>query len=358
MAGGLEKNIIRLANFFSEAGYETHLISFDRPGAEAYYEINKKVIWDHVGVGKPHFRNSFADRIQLIKNIRSTIKTAKNQGKKAKIVCFHHGILARFFAATLFIPVSILCSERNSLSIYKHINKSKWNINFLLLSLCKKIVVQFPEYIANYPFWMRSKIVSIPNSVTTVTKIADPGRANRFDRFNILAVGRLSAQKQIHLLINSFAEIGYRYPLWDLIIVGEGILKKKLVLLSKGLRMQDRIIFTGNTEDVSSWMEMAHIFCMPSKWEGFPNSLAEALAHGLPAIGYSECEGVNKLIVNNENGLLVNRKNNGIELQRILEMAISNPVMLSRMSANARRSIRKYNTKRVERLWLKVLFEI
>lgn len=42
--------------------------------------------------------------------------------------------------------------------------------------------------------------------------------------------------------------------------------------------------------------DASHPFAIPSFWEGFPNAVAEALAYGLPAIGFAEAEGVNSLI--------------------------------------------------------------
>ena len=52
--------------------------------------------------------------------------------------------------------------------------------------------------------------------------------------------------------------------------------------------------------------EAAHLFALPSRFEGFPNALAEAVAYGLPAVAYRGVSGVEELVVDGRNGLLAN----------------------------------------------------
>jgi len=98
MAGGLEKNIVLLANHFSEKKYNVEIITFDLPGSKSFYSINPNVIWHQTGVQLPHRSISFADRFKVLKNIHSVL----NSKQDLVLIIFHHGILFRFFLSTFF----------------------------------------------------------------------------------------------------------------------------------------------------------------------------------------------------------------------------------------------------------------
>ena len=355
MAGGLEKNILLLANYLAKKKFNVHLITFDTKLAEAFYDIGSNVAWHKVGLGKPHDPISFVDRIKVIMNTRMAIKRFTHDNKKPIIICFHHGILARFFLATLFVSAQIICSERNSLSLYNHIKKRKWNVNFALLSFVKKIVIQFPNYALDYPFWMQGRIVSIANPVASVSARATPNFSNSKGRFTILTVGRLSTQKQQDLLVLAFALLANKYPKWDLLIVGDGSMRLQLERLIRKQELNQRVLLVGKSTNVAALMQKSHIFCFPSQWEGFPNALGEAMANGLPSVGFKECEGVNRLIDSGVNGLLVPGKDNELFLAEALETLIKDDNLRLKMGREASNTTRQFKPQKVLSSWVELI---
>lgn len=358
MAGGLEKNMILLSNYLADQDFEVHLVTFDGEGATAFYEIDDRVQWHKVGVGQPHAPISFRDRAKLIRRIRELFTTPAQTKNAPVVICYHHGILARFFLATVFTGTRIICSERNSLALYKYFSRPKWNLNFLLLSLVKKIVVQFADYIQDYPFWMRGRIGHIPNPVMPERQQATPGNPDTDGQFHILHVGRLSTQKQQHLLIEAFARIADKHPAWDLIIVGGGSLAHQLDARAKGTGLGERIQLVGKSKQVHEWMQRSHIFCLPSQWEGFPNALGEALAHGLPAVGFEACEGVNKLIIPDVNGLLAPGADDAEALAKALDALASDGELRTRLGKGAAGSIRRYQPEKIFTSWRQLLLSV
>ncbi len=343
MAGGLEKNILLLANYLVRSGRKVSLVTFDRPGAVAFYEIDPKIKWHTVGISSPHSPIRFLDRLKLIYNTRLAIK----QNHRPVVVCFQHGLLPRFYLASLFLRLRLVCSERNSLSLYQHIRQSKWSLGFLTLALTDRITVQFKSYIRDYPFWLKKRICVIHNPVHRTNNMAAPEVPGINGRFRLLTIGRLCAQKNQKLLIDAFAIQSQRFPRWDLSIVGDGDLHDELVdyINSKGL--SKRVFLEGKQSDVSGWLAGSHLFCLPSKWEGFPNALAEAMSHGLPCIGLAQCAGVRDLIVHGKNGLLTEADH----LEKALGILMKSSEQRRQMGQSAAELISCYTPEDTFRNW-------
>ena len=109
------------------------------------------------------------------------------------------------------------------------------------------------------------------------------------------------------------------------------------------------------TADMSDIYRRASLFCMPSQWEGFPNALAEAMAHGLPAVGYRGCAGVRDLIVHGENGLLAEGNGNVQSLFETLDRLMADPMRRRRMEDAAIKSVQQYHPDLIFSRWEQLL---
>ena len=352
MAGGLERNIVNLANRLARQGHGSDLVTFDRETARSFYPIDEGVRWHKVGITRPHAAIGFGARIRLIFAIRRALKDVG----ASVVVCFHHGILARFILASLFTGIRIVVSERNSLTIYDHIRRSKWNLNFLLLFLADRITVQFPRYAEDYPRLLRARITAIANPVQPPARRSHPGDGQR--PFRLLAVGRLCAQKNYGVLIAVFAGLASRHPDWELVIAGDGETREHFVAEIARHGLATRVHLMPATHAMSEIYGCAALFCMPSRWEGFPNALAEAMAHGLPAVGYRGCAGVNDLIADGENGLLADGNGNARSLSEALDRLMADPARRKKMGEAAVKSVERFHPDRVFSRWEALLNEI
>ena len=353
MAGGIERNIVALANRLAGRGHCVTLITFDRASARSFYPIDGRVRWCKVGVTRPHGQIGFRARLRLVLAIREALREA---GAMA-VVCFHHGILARFLLATLFTGIRVVVSERNSLTLYDHIRRSKWNANFLLLFLTDRIIVQFPRYAADYPRPLRRRIVAIPNPVSPLS-CTSPCDGSGRSSFELLAVGRLCAQKNYETLVAAFAGLVPRHPAWELVIVGSG--EARASILAEVVRhgLEARVRLVPATASIADVYRRASLFCMTSRWEGFPNALAEAMAHGLPAVGYRGCAGVRDLIVHGETGLLAAGNGDTRSLSDALDDLMGDPERRETMGNAAKKLVRQFHPDRVFPRWEALLDQI
>ena len=104
----------------------------------------------------------------------------------------------------------------------------------------------------------------------------------------IIGIGRLEREKGFDRLIQAFAEAG-KDSSWRLRILGEGSCRETLQTLARELGVQDRVEFPGWVRPVWDELAQATMFVLPSRYEGFPSALLEAMVIGVPSIAV-DCE--------------------------------------------------------------------
>lgn len=104
------------------------------------------------------------------------------------------------------------------------------------------------------------------------------------DKFVIGTVGRLSEQKNLFYLLDIFSKIHSVRSDAYLMMVGEGELHSELKLYAEKLKINDRIIFVGKTNNVEAYLSSMDCFVLTSLFEGLPLALIEAQSSGLPCI--------------------------------------------------------------------------
>jgi len=105
----------------------------------------------------------------------------------------------------------------------------------------------------------------------------------------VLAVGRLTNIKGFDMLLEAWIQVNLSMPDWKLKIVGEGEDRAELTHFIEKNKLTDSVELVGNTDDVSQYYIQAEIFCLSSRFEGFPMVLLETLAFGLPVVSF-DCD--------------------------------------------------------------------
>jgi glycosyltransferase involved in cell wall biosynthesis len=122
--------------------------------------------------------------------------------------------------------------------------------------------------------------------------------------FLVGAVGRLSAEKGFDVLIRSVDSLVREGLHIGLVIAGEGDQRPELKALIATLGQEHRIQLLGYQSDPSILYQAMDVFALSSLREGLPNVLLEAMAMQLPVVS-TRVGGIDRLIRNGENGLLV-----------------------------------------------------
>lgn len=153
------------------------------------------------------------------------------------------------------------------------------------------------------PAPLRPKLRVIPNTADDARVQADPVGPQGGGR--IATVARLVPRKNVARLLEEFAICARTRPGWVLDVIGDGPERAPLRKMAQDLGIADQVTFHGHVEGPYPLLEKMQLFVLPSLFEGFPMSTLEAMAHGLPLIGFAACNGVNEQIVDGVNGRLV-----------------------------------------------------
>lgn len=111
----------------------------------------------------------------------------------------------------------------------------------------------------------------------------------------------------------------------------------------------------GSTKDVESVYASSDIFAVPSKLESFSLSLAEAMAAGLPAIGFKNCNGVNSLIQNQKTGFLVDSPE---DYSQALEKLMNSVELRENMGKEGQKYIKRFNPDIIWDKWEQLLCKV
>lgn len=154
----------------------------------------------------------------------------------------------------------------------------------------------------------------------------------------VLFSSRLVAGKGLDILLAAWNTIYEQYPDCWLFVVGSG--KDQPDSIEQQMRsLADqegllRIKFVGETDSPESYLGMADLFVFPSRHEGFPNALMEAMAVGLPVLA-SRIGGVIDLVEENVTAVLFESENSG-DLARQLDFCLARPDYLKTIGKQAR----------------------
>lgn len=347
VSGGVERMAIAMMNEFCRRGHTVELLSWDAADARPHYEIDERVVWHKLDLGDANKKAGLGLRLRRQLAIRKLLKRIRPD----TMIAFQHGPFLTLATASLGLGIPIIAAERNAPQRFDHLRAGKRrNLIYQTFRLATRITVQMDDYIEVYPAYLRPRIVSIPNPVLPASMTAQPAGAD--DRAKILlTVGRLSYQKNQTLLIEAFGMLAAAHPAWRLQIVGAGEDEEKLRRQAEQTGFCERIEFIGAVKDVSAFYRRAHLFCLPSRWEGFPNALAEAMAHGLPVIGFAGCAGVGQLIDQGCSGCLAPGNGDAAALAAALAPLMSDDGLRARMGGAAAVSMTRFSPALVFDRW-------
>lgn len=297
--GGAERVLASVASGLAGRGYDVTVLSFERPGGRSFYPLDPRIVRIELGLGSTIGPATVPDTLRRIAALRVRVR----QHAPDVAIGFMHSMFVPLGLALARTAIPMIASE-HIVPIYYLSRPHEALLLCLTPFLVERITCVSEQVRRSYPGFLRRKMVAVANPVSvSVEGRADVSGSAR-SRKVLLTVGRLEPQKDHATLIGAFAEIAHRLPDWDLRIVGEGERRPKLESMIRVRKLSARVHLVGAVEEVSAEYLSAQLFVLPSRYESLGLTTAEALAHGLPAVGFDDCPGTNQLIRPGVNGNL------------------------------------------------------
>jgi len=257
-------------------------------------------------------------------------------------------------AAVWDLPIHLVVSERNDPRLQRL--DRLWNRLRCVYYRRADVVTANTEGVLQalqeMGHWQRLDLLPNPLPAGVLHEDADPAHGIETE---ILAVARLVPQKGLDLLLRAFAELDLSCRAgWRVTLVGDGPERDRLQRLALDLAIVDSVVFEGFRSDPFTFMQRASIFALPSRFEGMPNALLEAMAAGLPAVVSDASPGPLEMVSDGVNGLVVPTENH-LALAKALQQLIEDGRLRHRLGDAAREKLHSLDWSMVEPHWRSVL---
>jgi GalNAc-alpha-(1->4)-GalNAc-alpha-(1->3)-diNAcBac-PP-undecaprenol alpha-1,4-N-acetyl-D-galactosaminyltransferase len=150
-----------------------------------------------------------------------------------------------------------------------------------------------------------NKLAFVPNPLVLPNGNGNGGATHAGRAPLFLTVGRLVRDKACDVLLDAFAMLGREFDDWRLSVVGVGYLKDALAAQAEALGVAPRVTWHGIVRDPHAFYRAASVFVLPSRTEGMPNALLEAMGSGLPVVVSDGTPGPLELVEDGVTGLVV-----------------------------------------------------
>ncbi|MBA7600142.1 D-inositol-3-phosphate glycosyltransferase [subsurface metagenome] len=152
-------------------------------------------------------------------------------------------------------------------------------------------------------------------------------------------IARLHYQKGLTYLLEAAKDLKNKKLKIKFIIIGGGEQYSDLKRIIDESRLKDTVELKGEKINAENYLKMFDIFILPSIYEGFGNVFIEAMSYKIPVIG-TNVSGINEIIKNNINGLLIKPKSPKAITEAIIKL-IEDPGLRERLGREGRKTVKK-----------------
>ncbi len=344
--GGAERQLSEMANYWAARGVSVIVASWTSEGATDFYRLDERVRRAHLDV-KPAsgVLGVLSSACKRVVRLRAVVAAAQPDAVLSFIT--ENNMIT--ILATARLGVRTIVSERAHPGHDTSVPRVWRRLSRWLYSRCDGVVAQTVVTARWLEQHYRVRALVIPNALRVL------GASDAQREKLIVGVGRLVRQKGFDLLLNAFARIAASFPEWKVVLIGAGEERDNLAKLCDELSLDTRVTFVAPTRDVESWMTRAGLIVQPSRFEGFPNVVLEAMGLGAAVISADCPAGPAEIIEDRHNGRLVPVENVAALAQAMADL-IADPVERARMGAEAMRVRERFALERVMKMWEAALF--
>jgi GalNAc-alpha-(1->4)-GalNAc-alpha-(1->3)-diNAcBac-PP-undecaprenol alpha-1,4-N-acetyl-D-galactosaminyltransferase len=351
--GGAQRVCATLCNHWAERGWDVTLATFDDGAAPPFFPLAPGVRRVPLALTSRSagFGRSLIDNLRRVVRLRRFV--ARERPDRILSFIDENNVLALLAAWGSGIPVVV--SERTDPA--HHALPRSWRIlRRATYPWARAIVLQTRAAGAYFPASWAGRIAIVPNPVPGGAALASLGGDTAGRPRRILGLGRLGEEKGFDLLIRAFASVAPSSPEWELTILGDGPQRDALTAQIARHGLGGRVTLPGYARDAMEQLSRADLFVLPSRYEGFPNALCEAMAVGLPVVAFDCPSGPAEIVRDGIDGVLVPAEDERA-LAAALERLIRDPETRRRLGARAAELPERFSVERIAALWQRILID-
>lgn len=289
--GGSERQLVDMADFWAGKGVRVTLATWSGPSTPDFYAPDPAVAREYLGPEGA----SLGAHVRRVRAMRSLIRELQPDA----VLSFLPRSNVPALLAGIGQEVRIVVSERAHPQHDTSLTLPWRMLRRLTYARANTVVSQTHVTAA----WIRDHWGHPPCVIPNALRILPAPIGLRENL--VVGVGRLVRQKGFDLLLDAFARISPGFPEWRVAILGVGPEHDCLVGQRDALGLKGRVEFPGRVRDVERWLSRAGLVVQPSRFEGFPNAVLEAMGMGAPVISADCPAGPADIIENGTNGCLV-----------------------------------------------------
>ena len=347
-SGGAEKIIAFISNVLTKK-YDVSLLLLKNEMVSLPIDKKIKIITKNCYSSQPIFGKYIFSGIKKINNMKYEIKKCIEIENPNLIICFDLRVLLTLSFLGKRILTKTLFSERAD----PYENPIYWQL--ILKKIYKSvryIVFQTSGARDFYSYELRNKSRIIYNpalnrNLNASCKVIEKSDSNKI----IFSAGRLQYRKGYDLLIKAFSTVNELKKDYKLVIYGEGEEKDNLLSLVKKLNLSKKVIFKSPVPNVIEKNRNSELFVLPSRSEGIPNILIEAMYEGIPAITTDCSPGGARLLSDDGKYCLIANNNDYNSIAEKIIFAINNTQYMVNMALKAKKSLTRFDEKKIAKEW-------
>lgn len=346
--GGAEKVIVEMANYWAERNHNVTLITLDS-SANDFFSVSRKVKRSGLDLLKKSGNLLAAVKNNFLRLFRLRREIKRSQPEI--IISFIDRMNILTLLASSGLGARTLVSERTATA--SHSIGILWSaLRRWIYPWADGIVLQTQEVLESFQaFEAQAKLFVIPNPISALKPAEQPELHDvPLQKKILLAVGRLTEEKGFDLLIQAFSKIADDFTDWHLLILGDGPLLSDLKELVFQKKLTAQVSFLGEKKNLPDYYGKADIFVLPSRYEGFPNALLEAMASHLPVVSFDCPSGPRAIIENGVNGVLVPPQDT-VALAFSLKALMQSEAERKKLSGQSAQVLDKFALPNVMGLW-------
>lgn len=345
-SGGAQRVMNLLANDLANHDeFSLDVISVALPGKGSFYPYDSRIRIHYAAV--PPSVKTLASGIQVnvarVKALRALFRSIKPD----IVVSFLTEINCLSLLAAAGTGIPVVVSERSDPYFYPE--ERLWRVMRRLVYPLSRMLVCQTEHAARFFTYLSRKTV-IYNPVSVAQSVAPAPVTGPY----ILGVGRHSEEKGFDLLLSAHALAHKKAPDLKLVLVGDGPDSDKLRALAKNLGTESSVIFAGAQKDMAAYYRHAFAFVLPSRFEGMPNALLEAMAYGCPSLVTPRFRAAGEIIEDGQSGIILSDIG-ADEISKSILHLYENPGVRDVLGICAMENIQRYAPSRIYKQWLGLL---